>query len=401
MGNSRESAVAAVNGLTSRWLRGVPEDCHAVLSGVGLWPLLAALQLGARGEGESALADATGMSRAHAGSALREMATVLEESVSVHAALGLWASCRLRLDAAWLGELPIGAAGQFSGDAATDQTLLDSWASSNTDGLVPSFPVEIDEGVDLVLASALGLRTRWREPFDASPWSFWSGPWSGGQAWHGLTRVGTDLSPLGVWDNGVTTLTVAGEDDVDVVLVLGDQARQPPEVLVAGMHKLANPTGFTPVEDLPLGRVAPGVEVALHQDTEPDPAPWLRVTTVAFDVSADHDLLEDAVLFGLEQATNERTSPLTAMTDPADAPIVVSQAAQRAVARFSAVGFEAAAVTAMAAMAGAAMPSPDGGMRRIVSVAFDRPFGYLAVHRPTGLVVVAGWVDEPLRWPDY
>jgi hypothetical protein len=28
-------------------------------------------------------------------------------------------------------------------------------------------------------------------------------------------------------------------------------------------------------------------------------------------------------------------------------------------------------------------------------VTFDRPFGFLAVHRPTGLVVVAGWVAAP------
>ena len=28
-------------------------------------------------------------------------------------------------------------------------------------------------------------------------------------------------------------------------------------------------------------------------------------------------------------------------------------------------------------------------------VTFDRPFAYYAVHRPTGLILVAGWVTEP------
>ena len=28
-------------------------------------------------------------------------------------------------------------------------------------------------------------------------------------------------------------------------------------------------------------------------------------------------------------------------------------------------------------------------------VDFDRPFGFLAVHRPSRLVVVAGWVQSP------
>jgi len=33
--------------------------------------------------------------------------------------------------------------------------------------------------------------------------------------------------------------------------------------------------------------------------------------------------------------------------------------------------------------------------KRLVRVSFDRPFGFLAVHRRTGLVLVAGWVDDP------
>jgi hypothetical protein len=35
----------------------------------------------------------------------------------------------------------------------------------------------------------------------------------------------------------------------------------------------------------------------------------------------------------------------------------------------------------------------------LVSVTFDRPFGFLAVHRPTSLVLVAGWIAEPEPWP--
>jgi hypothetical protein len=30
-----------------------------------------------------------------------------------------------------------------------------------------------------------------------------------------------------------------------------------------------------------------------------------------------------------------------------------------------------------------------------VTARFDLPFGYLTVHRPTGLVLMAGWVDSP------
>ncbi|WP_332838981.1 hypothetical protein [Nocardia bovistercoris] len=62
-------------------------------------------------------------------------------------------------------------------------------------------------------------------------------------------------------------------------------------------------------------------------------------------------------------------------------------------ARFTSGGFEAAAVTAIG-MARAAAPSQSRRIR-CVEVTFDRPFGFLAVHRPTGLAIVAGWVATP------
>jgi hypothetical protein len=33
--------------------------------------------------------------------------------------------------------------------------------------------------------------------------------------------------------------------------------------------------------------------------------------------------------------------------------------------------------------------------KRILRLDVDRPFGFLAVHRDTGLVLVAGWVTDP------
>lgn len=37
---------------------------------------------------------------------------------------------------------------------------------------------------------------------------------------------------------------------------------------------------------------------------------------------------------------------------------------------------------------------PQGTVPMIVAT-FDRPFGFVAMHRPTGLVLLAGWVAEP------
>jgi hypothetical protein len=35
-----------------------------------------------------------------------------------------------------------------------------------------------------------------------------------------------------------------------------------------------------------------------------------------------------------------------------------------------------------------------------ISAAFDRPFGFLALHRHTRLVLAAGWVTDPLPWQE-
>ncbi|MFI5945233.1 hypothetical protein ACIBCB_34030 [Streptomyces uncialis] len=68
-------------------------------------------------------------------------------------------------------------------------------------------------------------------------------------------------------------------------------------------------------------------------------------------------------------------------------------ASSPATATFGPLGFRAAAVTAFSGVA--------GGVPRTrylsteVQVDFDRPFGFLAVHRATRLVLAAGWVGDP------
>jgi hypothetical protein len=41
-----------------------------------------------------------------------------------------------------------------------------------------------------------------------------------------------------------------------------------------------------------------------------------------------------------------------------------------------------------------------GGVAAVkeVRVEFDRPFGFFAAHRATGLILAAGWVAEPEPW---
>lgn len=206
----------------------------------------------------------------------------------------------------------------------------------------------------------------------------------------GLHRRTRDLSVLRVARTPagpVTLLTVVGRDDVDVVLVLGEPARPAPEVLPAAIGALA-------------GRSALAIEAGPGVRTEivaaADDRPELVVSTVGFTVSGDHDLSAHATLFGLRSAMDASDGHFPGISP---VPLFVSQARQSATATFGATGFKAAAVTAMSMMAGSARPVTTK-RKQLVRVDFDRPFGFLAVHRPTGLVLVAGWVTDPEPYPD-
>jgi serine protease inhibitor len=139
---------------------------------------------------------------------------------------------------------------------------------------------------------------------------------------------------------------------------------------------------------LPLGAEAPGLSVV--ETMGGDPAPELAVQTVRFTVRAEHDLLSSPV-FGLLSARE----PGDHFPGISPDPLCVSEASQSAMAIFSSAGFEAAAVTAVA-MTRAAFVEPNKP-RKTVRVSFDRPFGFYATHRESGLILAAGWVTEPDR----
>jgi hypothetical protein len=62
-------------------------------------------------------------------------------------------------------------------------------------------------------------------------------------------------------------------------------------------------------------------------------------------------------------------------------------------ATFGARGFRSSALTAFA-MTAAGIPRHPFRAREI-SVRFDRPLGFLALHRTSRLVLNAGWVTDP------
>ncbi|GAA4236907.1 hypothetical protein GCM10022254_47630 [Actinomadura meridiana] len=391
--------VPASNALTARWAKDACDGTTTVLSGAGVWPLLAFLAAAAREPGRAELQRAIGIDAAGADRQARVAVSLLRTAATA-AALGVWTHAGLAVEPWWQKIVPTEARGELSGEPAADQSRLDEWVQRNTADRLTRMPVQVRPDTALVLATALTIDTKWREPFQDVPLKPAEGPWAGrAKDVAGLTHTSPDVTRLALVPDTpagpVTLLTTQGEDDIDVTLCMGEPHRAPGEVLAAavaaidGEHRLRRGERLL---DRTLARQTPGLRI--DRITAYEPHTTLRATAVRFDIDVQHDLLSRAGVFGLETvSTLDGRGHLPGISRT---PLAVGQAAQDVTATFSAEGFRAAAVTAMA-VAAAGVPMAEA---QVLDVTFDRPFGFLVWHRPSSLVLLAGWVAEPEDWPD-
>lgn len=383
MPTALSAQISAANRLTARWCAAAGTG-DFVLSGCGAWPLLALLASAADEPGRGELAAATGIPADHGHDLALDLLRTLTDSESVSAALGLWVRRDLPLRPDWSRSLPAGTV-----QALTDQAALDNWASRHTDGLIEKFPLPIDAGTVLVLATALAARTTWLQPFHRTTMEVADGPWRGytGPALRRFSSHPRDACVLGA-AHPVTRVIIYGTGDLDVHLLLGDGS--PGTVLTTGLAAL---DGAAPIRaDLPAGTVAPGLRVTAA--TDHGQGDTLETLVPPFEIRSLHNLIEQSALFGLRTVTDSARGHFPAMSEH---PLYVDQAAQDVFARFTETGFDAAAVTALAMRLGSARFPKPGHTVLQTKVTFDRPFGFVATHRPTRLAVVAGWVAQPGR----
>jgi hypothetical protein len=352
-------SVQRANTLTAGWASVSPAR---VFSGAAVYPLLALLASVAAGRAATEL--------------LAVAPTPLE--LPIRGALGVWTREGAPLTLDWAARCDP----RLTGDPATDRPLLDAWVAAQTGAPVPPLPPATAGPIDadaLVLASALAVTADWREPFTDGVLRPAEGPWAGRRL-ASLHRRGPDPSALRLADTAagpVTLLTVAGTADVDVVLCTAAGTAPPGAVLTAAVTAL--PHAAPSAE-------GPGISSAMV-DAE-DSAPELVVKVPRFAAAGTHDLLASAELFGLAAAAAGGSFPGIGPDG-----LRVAAAAQTASAAFTATGFRAMPVAPAPLVPLAA--APRGARRLRVTVRFDLPFGYLTVHRPTGLVLMAGWVDSP------
>ncbi|GAA2135101.1 serpin family protein [Glycomyces algeriensis] len=380
----------AANELTRRWLTS-RATLPAVSSGLGIWPLLAALATGAVGATRDELLTAAGIDAEQSAKLPAALLEAARSTPAIRLALAVWAGSRVTLDPEWTANLPVDAVGSLTGDAAADKAALDEWASRNTGGLIERMPLDFGQPIDLVLASALSVRTTWTTPFADAARAFKQGPWAGLGRCRALTATLRDDLLRVAADASV--LTVPGDGDIDVLLGLGRDGLAPQAVMNALIDAATDLAWGRSSTGLAVGEWAVGVEVTEYQAVRPQTGPEVEVQTVRFKLDADLDLSEDAAALGLVTASDEDRAQFDRL---AAEPVYVTQAKQTATSIFSATGFEAAAVTAIAMTRAAGFVKPKHRHVR-ASISFDRPFAYLARHRPSGLILIAGWVEEPER----
>ncbi|MFJ6748778.1 serpin family protein [Streptomyces sp. NPDC091266] len=385
------TTVDAVNDMTARWARDAVGERGTVLTAAGVWPLLALLAGPAGGPARAELAGALGLDAADAVRAGRDLLGALDSADGVDAALGLWTRRALSLRPEWPASLPLDAHGELTGDTTADQEALNAWAKRHTDGLIDRMPVEVDADTLLVLASALLVRTTWVRPFDEHPHEVPEGPWAGRELTLLRRYGGTAPEQVRVHRTRagpLTSVEVEGDNGLDVHLLLGPPEMPGGEVVGHGVAALCG--GYPTVCGAALTDGAgPGLQVATVPSW--DGVPVVSLSCARFTVEAEHDLLRRAGLFGLGAASDTSRGHFPGISQ---VPLAVTSARQKATATFGPKGFRAAAVTAVAVGMGSA-PSTPPHTAQWVSARFDRPFGFLAVHRATGMVLVAGWVTEP------
>jgi hypothetical protein len=390
-----------VAGLVARYARRLHEvagDEHHVASPLGAWLLLALCGPATQGEERHALEDVLGCG-------VDEAASVAEELLEqphplVGAAAAVW-NREATGDPRWLAGLPA----SLERGPIPSQDEADAWAREHTFGLIERFPITINDKIYLLLATALATKVSWDRPFElapgsalgeASPWSkevnqvlaspFVAPPADSHKAF--LART-TEAGEVGVHvgraQDGLLVASVIAAADIPAT-----------DVLAVG-HRLAidvalnRPVALRSLFDLPLGD---GPFWSVSEDMSPDgPGERCRAVLPAWEARSEHDLSDRRLGFAAAAYALGQGDEW--------------QAKQAAIARYTRVGFEAAAVTALAMLV--SMPSP--GLLRRGEIRFGHPYAVIAVaatdshddrdsagvspDRWDGLPVFSAWVAKP------
>jgi hypothetical protein len=357
---------------------------NSVCSPLGVWLLLAACVTAASDPQRSALEDALGCPAARAAELL---AAFLDAPPSaLHTAMALWVRSRDRSTplVEWSASLPA----VIERGPLPSQEVADAWTERATEGLITQAPIQISEDSRVVLTSVLATKVSWEDKFAVEPANEHLRATS---SWRGrVERIMVDYqpSPLLMLANtesaGIVAVHFAlAKEDLGVLSVAADPGVGRPQVFEAA-YELArrcrsDTAGQAKVSlfDLPLGEGASWViserEVATYE--EGARSEEIEYTVLpAWRTESNLDL-KHSLLFGAHPALGALLE-LIGPSPQGDETV----AAQSAVASFTPLGFDAAAISMLGIEIGESGSGPtERGLRRRARLYFDHPYAALAV----------------------
>jgi hypothetical protein len=280
--------------------------------------------------------------------------------------------------AKWRESLPRGT---DTGDIPS-QARLDEWAADRTMGLMRRFPLEVSPDDVVLLASALATKVSWEMPFTLASASALGSTsnWAGflshvlaspeGDPRHDQFVTETNHAGIVIVHNvgargGLRLISVAAEEDVRAVDVIGAAY----EIACA---ETVEPRSVKRLSlfDLSVGE---GPLWMIQEEQVETPAPGgreerCRAVLPAWSAQSDLDLTSTALGF------HSAAQALAAALQIED---FRYRAAQSAMASYSRIGFEAAAVTGFAVAM--SRPRMVQGLRRTAQLRFGHPFAVVAV----------------------
>ncbi|HUA43128.1 MAG TPA: hypothetical protein VMA32_16260 [Streptosporangiaceae bacterium] len=363
---------------------------HHVASPLGAWLILALAAPASTGADRDTLTEVLGCDAEDAARAAADLLT--EPHPLVASAAAVWTSPAVRLPETfqrWREALPgVVTTGDLPGQAE-----LDAWAREHTFGLIDRFPISTDK-VYLLLATALATKVSWQVPFDLAPVASLgtASPWANtlGRVLRTPARPGGHVKLVATTPQAgdVIVHIAAAEGGLEVVSVAAAPDVPSARVLAAAYglgctHAAGGQIEARDLASLPLGEhdLWSVREVSAAADS-------IAAVMPAWSANSDHDLSAPGLGFGAA------SHALVQNDDP-------WRARQVAMARYSRIGFEAAAVSALAVTSAMRLPA----RRREVVLQFGHPFAVVALATAPrgasgggpwqGLPVFSAWVSEP------
>jgi hypothetical protein len=395
----------------ARQLHAAAGHDHHVASPLGAWLLLALCGTASAGEARAAVDTTLGCDSGDAADLAAEL--LASPHPLVPAAAAAWFRGQLTSGAAarWLAALPP----SVPASPMPSQADLDEWARRQTVKLIERFPGAPDPELQLLVATVLATRVSWDTPFGLAPATALGllSPWAARlsqvlrtpddhshQQFVAATAAAGDVAVHTAWASSEMTATPAGDltlfnsaYGVTVTSVAAAPGVPPGQVLAAAYEIAPAVAARSEVPrrslfDLPLGD-GPLWSVSERRDTVTSPSGREERCTAVLPAWSAHstlDLTPPGLGFDIAM--------------PALVPDQPWGAAQAAMARYTRVGFEAAAVTST--WGGAGPPEPREGVVRTAELRFGHPYAVVAVAADwsgggawNGLPVFSAWVARP------